>query len=106
MARSRKKSVPHSDDRSGVSFSAELDKASETKIKLSDLPIGARLLVRSRRDWRVAAISRTVEEVTVLTVCSPSGYSYRLRRDSSTGVIIEGNFAILPADYQNTWREN
>jgi hypothetical protein len=70
------------------------------------LPIGARLLIRSKQDWRVAAISKIVEETIVLTVCSPSGYSYRLRRQPSTEVVIEGGFAILPADTKDTWREN
>jgi hypothetical protein len=75
---------------------------------LSDLPIGARLLVRSRKDWRAAAISRVVGETSkiVLTVCSPSGCSYRLHRDAATEIIVEGGFAILPADADDTWRDN
>jgi hypothetical protein len=72
------------------------------------MPIGARLLVRSRRDWRAAAVSRVVEEtsIVVLTVCSPSGHSYRLRRDRATEVVIEGGFAILPSENEDTWRDN
>ncbi|HYJ91308.1 MAG TPA: hypothetical protein VEV84_08370 [Pyrinomonadaceae bacterium] len=56
----------------------------------------------------MAAISRFVEETetVVLTVCSPSGYSYRLRRDQATEIIIEGGFAILPADSGDSWRDN
>jgi hypothetical protein len=78
-----------------------------TQVHLSDLPIGARLLVRSRSDWRAAAISRVVEEteIVVLTVCSPSGHAYRLRRDRGTAVIIEGGFAILSAETDENWRE-
>jgi len=75
---------------------------------LSDLPIGARLLVRSRTDWRTAAIARYVEEtaMVVLTVRSPSGYSYRLRRDRETEVMVDGGLAILSADADDTWRDN
>jgi len=72
------------------------------------LPIGSRLLIRSRTDWRTAAISRFVEEtaMVVLTVCSPSGYSYRLRRDPATELVLEGGFAILPSEFDDTWRDN
>jgi hypothetical protein len=44
--------------------------------------------------------------MVVLTVCSPSGHSYRLRRDRETEVMFEGGFAILPADAEDTWRDN
>ena len=44
--------------------------------------------------------------MVVLTVCSPSGHSYRLRRDLWTEVILEGGFAILPSDGDDTWRDN
>jgi hypothetical protein len=49
-----------------------------------------------------------VEETStiVLTVCSPGGHSYRLRRDPATEIVIEGGFAILPADADDTWRDN
>jgi hypothetical protein len=44
--------------------------------------------------------------MVVLTVCSPSGYSYRLRRDRMTEVVVDGGFAILPAETGDTWRDN
>ena len=108
MARSCKDSLPDPDARSRIQFVSATFRTSETQIKLSDLPIGSRLLVRSRKDWRTAAISRFVEEtkIVVLTVCSPSGHSYRLRRDPATEVFVEGGFAILPADAEDTWRDN
>jgi hypothetical protein len=108
MARSDKNSLLDSDDGNGIRHSAEGFEAPETPIKLSELPIGARLLVRSRTDWRTAAIARFVEEtkMVVLTARSPSGHSYRLRRDCETEVMFEGGFAILPADAEDTWREN
>ena len=106
MARPGKKSLPGSDDRSGIQFASQILKTPETQIRLSDLPIGARVLVRSRKDWRAAAIARIAEDCAVLTVCSPSGHSYRLTRDLATEIMIEGGFAILPSETDDTWRDN
>ena len=44
--------------------------------------------------------------MVVLTVRSPSGYSYRLRRDRETEVMVDGGLAILSADADDTWRDN
>jgi hypothetical protein len=78
--------------------------AAETK--LSSLPVGSRLLVRSRKDWRFAAVSRFIEERVVLTVCSPSGHTYRVRRESDTMVVRDGILYVLPYDCTDNWREN
>ncbi|MBV9215608.1 MAG: hypothetical protein JO053_05475 [Acidobacteria bacterium] len=80
--------------------------ASQTEITLDQLPVGSRLLVRSKKDWRFAAISRVAEERVVLTVCSPGGYTYRLRRNLDTPIIVDGKLHILPYDCDDTWREN
>ncbi|MGB2750824.1 MAG: hypothetical protein WBC19_02105 [Pyrinomonadaceae bacterium] len=80
---------------------------SETKITTLDkLTIGTRLVVRSKLDWRFAAISKTVEDKIVLTVCSPSGRTYRLRRDLETIVTYEGSIPVLSTDHPGHWREN
>jgi hypothetical protein len=73
---------------------------------LAKLLIGTRLIVRSRTDWRFAAISKIADERVVLTVCSPSGRTYRLRRDLDTEVLIEGKLAVLPYEADDTWRDN
>ena len=73
---------------------------------LDQLAIGSRLLVRSKTDWRFAAISKIVEERVVLTVCSPKGGTYRLRRDCDTVVIRDGILYILPYECDDTWRDN
>ena len=77
-----------------------------TETTLEHLPIGSRLLVRSRTDWRFAAVSRVVEERVVLTVCSPSGHTYRLRRELDTAVTRDGILYVLPYECGDTWREN
>jgi hypothetical protein len=76
----------------------------ETKI-LADLPIGARLLVRSKTDWRSAVISKIIEETVTLIVSSPSGFSYRLRRNLQTEIFFDGELPVLENSDEN-WREN
>ncbi len=73
---------------------------------LRDLPIGARLLVRSKKDWRCAAVSKFNEEKATLIVCSPSGRTYCLRRLLDAEIIFEGEIPILKSDLEDTWRDN
>ena len=78
----------------------------ETQITLRDLPVGARLLVRSKIDWRVAVISKFDEEKATLIVCSPLGRTYRLRRFLDAEIIFDGNIPILKTEPEENWREN
>jgi hypothetical protein len=78
----------------------------ENQIALNSLPIGARLLVRSRKDWRTASVSKIVEDRVVLTVCSPTGRTYRLRRELDTEIFFEGIMPILKYDLPENWRDN
>lgn len=68
--------------------------------------MGSRLLVRSRSDWRFAAVSKIVGERVTLTVCSPSGRTYRLRRDLDAEVLLEGIIPILTYDANDNWHDN
>lgn len=78
----------------------------KTQITLDSLPIGARLLVRSKKDWRVAVISKILEEKVTLIVSSPSGRNYRLRRKLDAEIIFDGKIPILKIDLEENWREN
>ena len=78
----------------------------ETQITLRDLPVGARLLVRSKIDWRVAVISKFDEEKATLIVCSPLGRTYRLRRLLDSEIIFDGKIPILKSETEENWREN
>lgn len=80
--------------------------AAENKITLDQLSIGSRLIVRSRTDWRHAAVSKIADERIVLTVCSPTGRTYRLRRDFDSEVIVKNTIPILAHDEPDDWREN
>ena len=78
----------------------------ETQITLHDLPIGARLIVRTKKDWRFAVVSKFDAEKATLIVCSPSGRTYRLRRFLEAEVIYDGEIPILKIEIDENWREN
>jgi len=81
-------------------------KGRETQVTLSTLAVGARLVVRSKADWRFAAVSKISDERVVLTVCSPRGYTYRLRREFDSEIFLDGTIPILVYDEPDDWREN
>jgi hypothetical protein len=78
----------------------------ETQITLRQLPVGARLLIRSKKDWRTAVVSQLHEEKATLIVCSPNGGTYRLRRLLEMVIIFDGKIPILKSDLEDTWRDN
>lgn len=73
---------------------------------LNSLPVGARLLIRSKTDWRSAVVSRFDAEKATLIVCSPSGRTYRLRRLLEAEIIFDGLIPILKIQSEENWREN
>ena len=70
------------------------------------MPTGARLLIRSKTDWRCAVISKIDAEKATLIVCSPSGRTYRLRRLIETEIVFDGSIPILKIAAAENWREN
>jgi hypothetical protein len=78
----------------------------ETLKTLRELPIGGRLLIRSKTDWRSAVVCRQTEEKATLSVCSPTGRTYRLHRDLECEIIFDGFIAILKIESDDSWREN
>lgn len=80
---------------------------SETQINfLRELPVGARLLIRSKTDWRAAVVAQFYEEKAMLIVCSPSGRTYRLRRLAEMEIVFDGKIPILKTDIEENWRDN
>jgi len=73
---------------------------------LREMPIGGRLLVRSKTDWRSAVVCRFTEEKAMLTVCSPTGRTYRLHRSLEREIIFDGFIPILKIESKDNWREN
>jgi hypothetical protein len=78
----------------------------ETQITLRELPIGARLLIRSKTDWRTAVVSRFGEEKATLIVCSPTGRTYRMQRLLEAEIMLDGKIPILKISQTENWREN
>jgi hypothetical protein len=72
-----------------------VETAETRQITLGELPVGARLVVQCKRDWRGAVVSKFDDEKATLIVCSPSGGTYRLRRLLETSIVFDGKFPVL-----------
>ena len=79
---------------------------SQIKLTLANLPLGGRLLVRSKTDWRVAVVCRIAEDKITISVASPKGYNYRLRRPLDAVIDFDGRIPFLTLDSAEPWREN
>jgi len=79
---------------------------SENLIGLGTLPLGARLLFRSRSDWRTAVVSRKTDDGVTLSVASPKGRNYRLRRDAELAVGIADGLYFLHSQASDVWTDN
>ncbi len=55
---------------------------------LRDLPVGTRLIIRTKTDWRSAVISRIGESGVSLRVCCSSGRVYWTKRASEMEVLL------------------
>ena len=72
-------------------------------LTLGALPLGARLILRCRKDWRAAAVCAFEPDLArvVLSVASPSGHTYRLRRPVDAPLTHDGHLPVLG---DGTWR--
>ncbi len=75
-------------------------------MNLGEFPVGARLLVRSRKDWRTAVVSRRVEDLVTLSIASPTGYNYRIKRTAEVRVEFDGQIPVLHSDLADNWKDN
>ena len=75
-------------------------------VKLANVPLGGRLLVRSRTDWRTAVVSRISEDRITISVSSPKGRNYRLGRDPELQVGYENGLHYLHSEHAEQWSEN
>jgi hypothetical protein len=76
----------------------------EVAFALARLPPGSRLVLRCRKDWRAAAISAVTPDCVVLTVASPSGHAYRVRRPHDSVLTFDGPIPILSDRDSSGWR--
>lgn len=71
------------------------------------LPVGAKLILRCRKDWREAVVSKFTLEKAVLSVVSKSGATYRVRRPIDAPFHYDGEIPVLFEDCDEIeWREN
>ena len=85
---------------------AKTVEAAKDQIALDQLPTGTRLVVRSKLDWRCASVARRTEDKVILTVCSPSGRAYRLRRGREDTLLSSGDIPVLWIEDADDWRLN
>jgi hypothetical protein len=71
---------------------------------LAQLAPGSRLVLRCRKDWRAAAVSAVTPDCVVLTVASPSGHSYRVRRPHDSPLAFDGSIPVLSDRGSSGWR--
>jgi hypothetical protein len=71
---------------------------------LAALPLGAHLLLRCRKDWRTATIVRIELEKITLSVSSPTGRTYRMRRPPDAPLTFDGSIPLLGKTASSCWR--
>lgn len=84
----------------GLDSSAAIDAAAT----LATLPLGAHLVVRCRKDWRTATIVALAPDKITLSVSSPTGRTYRLRRPPDALLTFDGHVPLLGATAASCWR--
>lgn len=84
-----------------ISEAPRVAAVTEVALTLADLPVGAHLILRCRRDWRDATIIAVGLAEATLSVGSPTGRTYRLRRPLDSPLFFDGSIPVLGA---GSWR--
>ncbi|MDQ1560350.1 MAG: hypothetical protein QOD32_3410 [Pyrinomonadaceae bacterium] len=63
---------------------------------LDSLPLGAHLVLCCRKDWRTATVVRVELDKITLSVNSPTGRTYRMRRPPDAPLAFDGHIPLLP----------
>jgi len=77
-----------------------------TQITLSTIPLGGRLLYRSKTTWRVAVVCRVAEDKITLSISTTAGRNYRLHRAPDAALSFDGRIPYLQFDPAENWRDN
>ena len=75
-----------------------------TPLTLASLPLGAHLILRCRKDWRDATVVAHAPDCVTLSVGSPTGRTYRVRRPPHAALLLEGSIPILGESKTLSWR--
>ena len=79
-----------------------MESAEIYQIALNTLPIGAKLLIRCKNDWRMAVVSANFEGKIILQICSPKGRTYRKSCAAETFINFDGAIPLLGEGF---WRD-
>jgi hypothetical protein len=79
----------------------EVSEETENVLMLGSLPVGARLILRCRKDWRDATVAAISLEGITLSVGSASGHTYRVRRPPDSLLFLDGSIPVLG---EGCWR--
>ena len=79
----------------------DVSRSGENLLALGDLPVGARLILRCRKDWRDACVAAISLEAVTLSVGSPTGHTYRVRRPPDSLLSLDGSIPVLG---EGIWR--
>src|SRR5919198_5152656 len=84
-------------------FTPEPSSTEPCAATLGSLPVGARLILRCRADWRAATVAAFESESArvVLNVASPNGHTYRVRRPHDSPLKYDGHLPVLG---EGCWR--
>ena len=88
----------------GLSPSPAIEVAAAEAATLATLPLGARLVLRCRKDWRTATVVRIELEKITLSVSSPNGRTYRMRRPPDAPLVFDGSVPLLGKIDASSWR--
>ena len=89
----------------GLDSSTTIETAVEAPSTLGSLPLGAHLILRCRKDWRTATVVSIELEKITLSVSSPTGRTYRMRRPPEATLTFHGdNIPLLDAGKPSCWR--
>jgi hypothetical protein len=75
-----------------------------TGTALGGLPLGAHLILRCRKDWRTATVVRVELDKITLSVSSPTGRTYRMRRPPAAPLTFDGHIPMLDTGKPSCWR--
>jgi hypothetical protein len=84
-----------------LSDGLDLSLPSEQTRTLAALPVGARLILRCRKDWRDATVVGVSFDRITLSVGAPSGRTYRVRRPPDSLLSFDGSIPVLGS---GSWR--
>ena len=90
----------------GLDASPAIETALEASAtaKLGALPLGAHIILRCRKDWRTATVVRIELDKITLSVSSPTGRTYRMRRSPDAPLTFHGHIPLLDAGKPSCWR--